>query len=477
LDWGIGIMPIHSVDNRYRYWIKTDTAAEAVVVLLSMVAIVFGGGPRGKEDLVVHIASLPVLLLALLRLPYRRVNRAQFFFLCWIAAVIGVILLQLLPLPIAIVSYLPQRAILIESLQHAGVSASWLPITLDIWGSVRALIAFVVFAAVWFLVGTLPYASRIRLIKCILIFVCLAALFGFAQVINSKNASLRFYALHHTTGAIGFFANRNHFSSFVVMVLPFAFGFAWMEYAKREIRGMIFWAGVVIMLLLAVALSFSRAGISLGLLATSLCIIVLWAQEKSRIRYLLPVIILAPALLIISHYAWQGISQRLTQDIWADLRWQYYRNGLDVFWQYMPWGSGLGSFAWVYAPFEPVEEMVNVYAANAHNDVLQLAIEAGLFGILLMLWFAILLITVIVKNIRNEKNIDGGRYFIGRMSSISLLIPLMHSFADYPFRTLSIVVVYAVIFGFSFSIIDDRNRRSNALNDMKIGAPLRHQSM
>jgi O-antigen ligase len=127
-----------------------------------------------------------------------------------------------------------------------------------------------------------------------------------------------------------------------------------------------------------------------------------------------------------------------------DLRWQYLHYGVEAVRAYFPWGSGAGSFRDVYAPFEPVTAMQSVHALHAHNDVLEVALEAGVPGLLLVLFLLILLFPLIWMALR--KNGGGSRpSTIIPAAAVAVLVPLTHSFVDYPLRTLSVTTVFAIL--------------------------------
>src|SRR5256885_15934119 len=54
---------------------------------------------------------------------------------------------------------------------------------------------------------------------------------------------------------------------------------------------------------------------------------------------------------------------------------------------YMPFGSGLGSFLKVYRQYESPETVTNEYVIHAHNDYAEIVLELGVAGILLLLLF------------------------------------------------------------------------------------------
>jgi O-antigen ligase len=127
-----------------------------------------------------------------------------------------------------------------------------------------------------------------------------------------------------------------------------------------------------------------------------------------------------------------------------DLRWQYLNHGIEAARAYFPWGSGAGSFRDAYAPFEPVTAMQPVYALHAHNDVLEVALEAGAPGLLLTLFLLALLFPLAWK--RFQKN--GDRHQTSTIipaTAVAAFVPLAHSFVDYPLRTLAVATVFAIL--------------------------------
>ena len=154
-----------------------------------------------------------------------------------------------------------------------------------------------------------------------------------------------------------------------------------------------------------------------------------------------PLVTMALAAAGIAVYAWNGIVQRLNQDVADDLRWQYLQYGWQVAKASLPWGSGAGSFREVYAPFEPVGAMREVHALHAHNDLLQTAIELGVPGLLLVLaYVAVLAISVRKTPIA----VTEWRGILGA-AAVAVFLPLVHSFVDYPLRTLAVATTFAML--------------------------------
>ena len=427
--------------------------AEVTAASLLVAAMVFGGGSRGAGDVVVQLVAVPALCLAVLRWRHADANRLQRMFLWWAIAAAALVAIQLIPLPAAIFAGMPQRAALLDDLHAAGAQPAHLPFTVDLWGTVRTGLAFASFAAMALLAATLSPAARRRLWTIALLAAVPMALLGFSQAAAGAASPLRFYDYHHPIGAIGLFANRNHFADLLGLLLPFALAFA-LQAQERAQRGLaIAWYALGVVLLLASALSFSRAGIVVSVIGLLAAIVFLRGRDRAiaRRRHLLPLFALAVAVLGIATYAWDGIVARLTQDPLEDLRWQYVHYGMDALRAWLPLGSGFGSFRFVYAPFEPIGAMTYVYALHAHNDLLELLVEGGIAaGVLCLALFALLGAQVKSFTIHRLTGQAADRR-IHIAATIACLVPLLHSLVDYPLRTLAIAVPFGLALSTTFS--------------------------
>ncbi len=107
---------------------------------------------------------------------------------------------------------------------------------------------------------------------------------------------------------------------------------------------------------------------------------------------------------------------------------------------HLPLGSGLGSFQTVYFSVEPLSQVSGVYFNHAHNDYLELLLEAGLPGAVLfglfLAWLAVRTAGVWIQ--RAAAGAD-----LAAAASFTLLLLLAHSAVDYPLRTEALAVLFA----------------------------------
>ena len=113
-----------------------------------------------------------------------------------------------------------------------------------------------------------------------------------------------------------------------------------------------------------------------------------------------------------------------------DLRYTIWEETLVVATAYAPWGSGFGTFEQVYQAFEPLQTLSSNRINHAHNEYLQILVEGGLMG-------AILLLAAIAWFVRQTWVAWRNGLLLGRAASIVLGVYVMHSMVDYPLRTVS----------------------------------------
>jgi O-antigen ligase len=105
---------------------------------------------------------------------------------------------------------------------------------------------------------------------------------------------------------------------------------------------------------------------------------------------------------------------------------------------FLPFGSGIGSFRRVYFTYENPSEVGRTIVNNAHNDYLEITLEAGLLGLALALalifwWF------------RRVRGLWGptGRDRFAMAAAVASGALLLHSLVDYPLRMPALSAIMA----------------------------------
>jgi O-antigen ligase len=429
------------------------------------------------------LLAIPLLLLSASRLGdlFWR-HRAKLWLVRWemvfCFAVVLVPLIQLLPLPPALWTQLPHRAPLIATFDGLGHGFPWLPISVSpnaTWLSVTALLPTL---AVFFGTVLLGYRERRLLSLGVVAFGIVSSFLGLLQIAQGPASRLRFFSATNITEAVGFFANRNHFAAFLYVVLLFAavwsidIGFAvgpWRDRRIFEARSIVTVTAsflAIVILLAAEAMARSRAGMILTMVSLVGVYGLVLTDRRRRTLSATPLNFLfaaaGMAFILVVQFALYRVLARFNTDPLDDLRLQFARTTIEAAWAYMPFGAGMGTFVPVYGMFEkPQDLFAHAYINHAHDDILELWLETGIFGIALMAAFAAWFVSRTAKIWRHGS--VGANEFdrsLARAATIAVALIITHSFLDYPLRTAAMTAILAFACGLMVetSGVDDRTR-------------------
>ncbi len=407
--------------------------------VLLLVALVFGGGVEGIGDSVVYGTAAIVAGAILWRGWPRQHNAKSVAIDTIVLAALGLCLLHLVPLPVALTMSDGTRAQILGELKTVGLSPAWVAISLDRWASIRALLAVVVFAALWWAMRHASAGARIHTIKAAILIAVPMALLAMWQATAKAD----------TTGGHALFMNRNHFATLLTMLLPFAFAAAHSRGKPSSPLAQAGWYAAAGMLLVGIASTFSRAGAVLagGTLLASL-IFVVWPHIVDRRGRLVAAAVMMAAITAAVASTAGKLHARFAEGMAGNLRWEYYLRSWQVLEDYFPWGSGIGTFRAAFQRGEAVESLLSpawgpgeyIFALYAHNEPLQVGIEAGLPGLLLVAGFVTVIACAIVATLRPGARTGAWQ----RAAAISVPVPLLHSLVDSPLRTLACIGLLAV---------------------------------
>ena len=230
------------------------------------------------------------------------------------------------------------------------------------------------------------------------------AFYGLTEYLSGHQHIFAYRKKYYTDAATGTFINRNHFALFLEMSLLVTLGLLFSRLRRRESgftwrerllslneRGTslnLTLALAVVLLSVALVLSYSRAGIIFGLSAAGLfCLVQVrreWSARKLVIVALLAVAVLAPAYGI-GYWTLTGRYAILTEDVTVPGgRITVWEKTLDIFRDFPLLGTGIGTFQHVFPRYRPAS--VRAFYDYSHNDYLQVLSESGLAGGVLILW-------------------------------------------------------------------------------------------
>jgi len=427
-----------------------NTAIVIQVLLLLVIAIIFGGSSRPSfGNMVVQLASLPLLGTAAFILPGTAIGRDVKIGIGLLVAAAVLPLLYAIPLPPALWTALPGRELAVETYQVTDIPLPWHGAGI---GGGRALsTAMHVLPALAMFCGMacLSTTQRWRVIHALLILVAVSVILGLAQIFGGQRSWLRFYDITSLGGAAGFFANRNHQATLMLIAMPLsiasAIAFANDKSARSRAAMTACWVAFAL-IIIGLAAARSRAGIIIGagiLLASGL--VAFSALQNRMARTWLAVGLfagLSAGIGLAVHSSGTAVVNRLSDGVVDEGRLEFATLTMKAASDFAPLGSGPGTFEDVYHIYEPVELLRPLYVNHAHNEYIEIWLEYGVAGIVGLTAFLAWLCWTIGKAwwpiISSEEKLQA------KAGSIAIIAVLTHSLVDYPLRTSALAVIMAI---------------------------------
>jgi len=444
----------------------------SVCGLMLICSLLLGGGTRGGflSDVILQLIAIPALLISVLSLidsPIWRTQTSKDIYrvlgFCCVVALIP--LIYLVPLPPWIWDNVLRREELAKIFDLLGNKTPWMPISVSPRATWLSLLSLLPPMAIFILAIQLSYKER-RGLSLIIVAVGVVSTFvGLTQVAEGPSSLLRFFTITNKTEAVGFFANRNHFAALLYAVLIFAAVWAIDVSSKiGSLRDLKSFETVTIVALTAIFIIFivviageamarSRAGLALTMIAllAVFALAFMDGRNASRVKatkLLLGAIFLA--FILSMQFALYRILERFATDPLEDARIIFAHKTIAAAKAFMPFGSGSGTFVPVYQMFEgPSDAIANTYANHAHNDILELWLETGVLGPILLCLFVIWLGFTSMQLWRPPPaEMSAFDCTLGRAATVIIVLLLAHSFVDYPMRTEAIMAVFTACCAF-----------------------------
>ncbi|MDP3674462.1 MAG: O-antigen ligase family protein [Novosphingobium sp.] len=379
---------------------------------------------------------------------------------------VGWIAMTLIPLPPAVWTLVPGRTFVAAGYRLLGVELPWLPLSLSDDRTVRSALALLVPVSSYLLVRRLDPDERNRLALAVVIAACLSVLLGMAQLLGGPDSPLRPYSITNRSDPVGLFANTNHFATMLLVAIPLA-GAAFIERTetrRKTLRlrtGRAFGLGAMAICGLGLVLVGSNAGLLLLLPAMAGAVLLGPARhllEQRRIVLALGMAGAAIAAIVVAGMSSGVLTQKL--GVSATSRQQITATTLKAARDFLPAGSGLGSFSAIYVMQSGGQGTSGSWTNHAHDDPAEVLLELGIPGLLLMGAFAVWLLRQSLAAWQDPARTDRTAR-LARAAALGLLLVVVHSFVDYPLRAAAI----AALFGMALALLigrDDAERTGAA---------------
>ena len=379
-----------------------------------------GGSAQGRwTDYVLYLVFAPFTLIGLGQIQNGRVSALAKIL---VGLILAVLLLQFLPIPNPVNPFQnangegPAGSALMAATNPGGWHF-WSP---DIGRSAESALFTISLLSFAIFIARLSDFDQARLARFFIAGLFLNVMIALVQTsFNNFDSSSLFFPYQVS---VGIFANENHFSALIYCGVVLA-GFQFIFLNKQNY---LYLATVLLFMFILFAYN-SRAGMLITAIISVPVYLVFVSNNNQRWRIIVAEAVFIAIPFILFFYRIGDVEDKFRDSFNAVT--------FSAILHYFPYGSGLGSFVHVYPMFDTLAAIGSFYVNNAHNDWFELLLELGIT-------FPALLGVMAIVLVKAE-----WRSGLSPMAFLVVFALLVHSFVDYPLRTMAIGVIFAYAVG------------------------------
>ncbi|HVM39001.1 MAG TPA: O-antigen ligase family protein [Sphingomicrobium sp.] len=424
-----------------------DRLRWGVLPFYLLLCVVFGGSTQGIYSLLaLQLTGIALIVWAVARRGAVALPRDART-LVWIGAGVALLFLfQLIPLPPGIWAALPGQGQVAEGYRLLGQAAPWRPLSLVPDETIATAVTLIPPLAVLCFCLLTDDVRPSWIAATVLAATVASVVLGALQVGSSSGGAPSpwyFYRQSNFGQATGFFANSNHMGSLLMISIPFLAAMVRRLRVRRSAKvragALLLAAAGLVVIAVGIALNRSLAVLLLVAPVSLLSAIIVAGEERRRLRKPLMLGAMAAAVLAFLASLTSLPSRIFTANaVSFESRREMWATSLKAIGDYFPFGSGIGSFTRVYDTYEDPAEVGRTIVNHAHNDYLEIALEAGLPGIVLTL-------VLVLWWLRRASAVwrPDGRSDMAMAAAIASGALLLHSIVDFPLRMPALSAIMA----------------------------------
>jgi O-antigen ligase len=262
----------------------------------------------------------------------------------------------------------------------------------------------------------------------------------------------------------GSYINHNHYAGLIELLIPFPLVLALRGFRRAGAGIWLLRLVAAVLMAASVVLSQSRGGMfALGV--ELLFLAVVWVRQFSLRKAAAGAVALAAVTaMLLARIAPEQAVSRIT-DSHDPARLLIWRDSVRMFLAHPIAGSGLGTFANAFPHYRVFFD--GFFVNHAHNDYAELALDTGIVGLGIAIWFLVVLYREGFRNVRRARMSEPALISTAALTGCTGL--LAHSFLDFNLNVPANAVLFFVLCaaatakssqqrsGFS----DDETRRSS----------------
>ena len=324
--------------------------------------------------------------------------------------------------------------------------------------STRLVLVQVTALLVYF-VATLTFTDtprRLRtIVRTIIIFGFLLAMFGLTQSFTSDGTRVYWFRQLTQSTAFGPFINRHHFAGYMELTIALPLGLLFSGAIESHKRPL--YAFAAMMMGVALIMTNSRGGIiSLGAEILFLAVVagpglqhgerrpraqrIRAALIRAGLAFGLIVVLIGGAVAVGGADVFNRLLGSANAADPTTGRSHFWSVTLNVIKAYPVIGSGLGSFGVIYTRYDSRNGFYRL--EQAHNDYLQTLADGGIIGGVLGLAFLLILFR---KGFSRRETDDKFRRGVATGALAGCFAVLIHSFFDFTLHTTSNALLFLIL--------------------------------
>ena len=395
-------------------------------------------------------------------------------FLLWL----GLVAMQLIPLGPELLNTISKETYSIHRTLFG--FSQWRPLSLSAFDTMRALVQVVACAGLVYLVsvhrasiqetviaherghfssfGTGPAQDSFfnRLLFAGFLAVAFEVVYGLWEYLAGAQQIYFFPRSVDLESAAGTFVNRNHFANYLVLFFPILFSWAVCPAGGKQDRRFlsvhkILLAVVMLGGAIAVIASHSRMAIASGAAATLLLAFgfPFFGLRKRPIIFLAGFLAAAALFLFFLDPGRGAFQSRISMFLqgYETNRFRVWQDSIQIVKDF-PWaGTGLGTYQLIFPKYSTVP--ITLRYSHAHSDWVELLVETGLIGFVLIVITVMWFTQTYLKALRTmEPRVRS----LGIGIFVSLAAFSLHSIAEFNFHIPGNAYCFAILLGMALRL-------------------------
>jgi O-antigen ligase len=373
-----------------------------------------------------------------------------------IASLTGFILygfIQIIPLPVQIIKVLSPSTYHI--LQELSLESSCKSISFYPFETINEIIKIIIYAMIFFMAASLSRDKDIliKLLSALVICGFILTIFAIIQKVTWNGKIYWFRELTRGGNPFGPWVNSNHFANFMGMIVPLGLGLSLFSDTVEKKFLYIFFS---LFIAIGIFFTLSRAAIVSFIVSTVFFFMYSGLRGSGKKTILYPGVFF---LILGGELLYFGIGPVLKifakTDFSTEGRFIVWSGTFEAIKDYFFWGTGLGTFQYVFPLYCPEELSNRRIYFDAHNDYIQLMLETGLMGSILVSVFIFTIILIGLKYSPKRRYLP----FIASLLA-SMLFMLLHSIFEFNFQMPANTLLFSALAGFVVALSQRTRVRS-----------------